>query len=123
MTGLFLLASFSVKFTKPKPLIVGIETREKMSVAAPGNETGSHSSITPPHPGPRQGGGSHGETRLPGLRRSSGPGRWGAFNQASPEQRSVLEAVKRLRLPIAREATILSGSGRKWKALQMRAAE
>lgn len=93
-----------------------------MSVAAPGNETGSQSSITPPHPGPRQGGGSHGETRLPGLR-SSVPGPWGAFNQASPEQRSVLEAVKRLRLPIAREATILSGSGRKWKALQVMAAE
>lgn len=52
---------------------------------------------------------------LPSLLRSSVP--------SSPEQRSVLEAVKRLRLPIAREATILRRIGRKWKALRVLATK
>lgn len=48
------------------------------------------------------------------------PGVRSTLSQASPEQWRVLEAfVKRLRQPIAREATILSRGGREWKELQV----
>lgn len=97
--------------------------REEVTVPSQGH--GSQDSIPPPDPGLglRAGTGRRQRVGDAGPRSPQSPqelcqGLRGALSQASPVHRNVLEAVKRLRLPIAREATILNRRGRKWKALE-----
>lgn len=93
-------------------------SRERGSVSARARteETGPQGSIPPPIPA------GDAVPRLPSSPLELHPGLQGGLSNASPGQRSVLDAGKRLKLPIAREA-ILSWTGQNWTALRMGVAE